>query len=317
MKAPRSRQEATSGAVPLAKRGRLERAARLVEGAPQGLRRAPCGWPRRGPRRARRAAPRAPSRRPSSGSWSAASTTAQSSSRPPVACGATTAGQPAAASAASSVAPRPAGSRRRRRAPRLPRRSRTAPAGGAARRLQPPAERPGEHVARQPPLGLTGDPPAHQLQRHDRHRLLQDQPLEVPEAARVADDHHPGLRRPAAGRDDRMGRAPARPRRGARARTGARRRRAPAPSRRMPPIASADSWRRKPRPASRSPRPSRIATVPPTAEATVAAISSSPRSSSTSRSSRRWIASPRCRTSYCSLTRRVNAFSVIAMNGVE
>ena len=81
--------------------------------------------------------------------------------------------------------------------------------------------------------------------------------------------------------------------------------------------ASAESWRRKPRPASRSPRPSRIATVPPTAEAIVATISSRPRSSRTRRSSRRWTAIPRCRTSYCSLTRRAKAFSVIAMNGVE
>ena len=60
-----------------------------------------------------------------------------------------------------------------------------------------------------------------------------------------------------------------------------------------------------------------IATVPPTAEAIVATISSSPRSSSTSRSSRRWTAMPRCSTSYCSFTSRAKAFSVIAMNGVE
>ncbi len=81
--------------------------------------------------------------------------------------------------------------------------------------------------------------------------------------------------------------------------------------------ASSDSSRRKPRPASGSPRPSRILTVPPTAEEIVAAISSRPRSSSTSRSSRRCTAIPRWRTSYCSLTSREKAFSVIAMNGIE
>ena len=75
-------------------------------------------------------------------------------------------------------------------------------------RVHQAAERPGEHVARQPSLGLAGDPPAHQLERDDRHRLLQDQPLEVPQAAGVADDHHPRLRRPAARRDHRMGQRP-------------------------------------------------------------------------------------------------------------
>ena len=73
------------------------------------------------------------------------------------------------------------------------------------RRLQATAEGAGEDVAGEPALGLAGDPAAHQLERDDRHRLLQDQPLEVAEAAGVADDHDPGLRRAAAGRDHRVG----------------------------------------------------------------------------------------------------------------
>ena len=193
-------------------------------------------------------------------------------------------------------------------------------------RLQPPAqlgrlhaaaERPGEDVAGEPALGLAGDPAAHQLQRDDRDRLLQDQPLEVAEAARVADDHHPGLRRPAARRDHRVGQRPAGDR-GVRGHEGvavagvaerllADRRRSRRPR--------AGGGSRARRGARRGRRGS--PTVPPTAEAIVAAISSRPRSSRTSRSSRRCTAMPRCSTSYCSLTSRAKAFSVIAMNGVE
>ena len=61
--------------------------------------------------------------------------------------------------------------------------------------LEATAERPGEDVAGEAALGLAGDAAAHQLERDDGDRLLQDQPLEVAEAAGVADDHHPGLRR--------------------------------------------------------------------------------------------------------------------------
>ena len=86
-------------------------------------------------------------------------------------------------------------------------------------RLQPPAQLcglhaaaqgAGEDVAGQTPLGLAGDPAPHQLERDDGDRLLQDQPLEVAEAAGVADDHDPGLGRPATGRDHRMGERPPR-----------------------------------------------------------------------------------------------------------
>ena len=67
----------------------------------------------------------------------------------------------------------------------------TAQLGG----LEPAAEGTGEDVAGEAALGLAGDAAPHQLQRHHRHGLLQDQPLEVTEAAGVAHDHDPGLRR--------------------------------------------------------------------------------------------------------------------------
>ena len=213
MKAPRSRQEATSGAVPLSKRGRLQRAARLVEGVAQALRRRPGGWRRRGPRRAPGRAPCGRRRRRRSGRGRRR--------RPP---------RRAARGRRSRGGRRPPGRRRRRGRVRAPP---TAAPGCVERedehrrlladperlqppaqlgRLHPPAERPGEDVAGEPPLGLAGDPAPHQLQRHHRDRLLQDQPLEVAEPAGVADDHHPGLRRPAARRDHRVGQRPPRDR---------------------------------------------------------------------------------------------------------
>ena len=147
----------------------------------------------------------------STGSRSAASTTAQSSSRPALSCGATTAGQASAASARSSAPVAPGrmveGEDQHRRFLADPERLQPPSQLG---RLQTAAEGAGEDVAGEPPLGLAGDPAAHQLQRHDRHRLLQDQPLEVAEAAGVADDHDPGLGWAAAGRDHRVGERPAR-----------------------------------------------------------------------------------------------------------
>ena len=77
------------------------------------------------------------------------------------------------------------------------------------RGLEAAAEGAGEDVAGEAALGLAGDPAAHQLEGDDGDRLLQDQPLEVAEAAGVADDHDPGLRRAAAGRDHRVGERPA------------------------------------------------------------------------------------------------------------
>ena len=67
------------------------------------------------------------------------------------------------------------------------------------RGLEAAAEGAGEDVAGEAPLGLPRDPAPHQLQGDDRDRLLEDQPLEVAEAAGVADDHDPGLRRAASG----------------------------------------------------------------------------------------------------------------------
>ena len=64
-----------------------------------------------------------------------------------------------------------------------------------------------------------------------------------------------------------------------------------------------------------SPRPDSTQTAPPVAAASARTTSSSPFSSSTSRSSRLWIAIPRWSTSYCSFTSLVNARSVSAMNG--
>ena len=63
---------------------------------------------------------------------------------------------------------------------------------------QPSGERLGQHVAGQAPLGVAHRALAHQLERHDGHRLLEDQPLEVAEPAGVERREQPGLRRAAA-----------------------------------------------------------------------------------------------------------------------
>ena len=57
--------------------------------------------------------------------------------------------------------------------------------------------------------------------------------------------------------------------------------------------------------------------APPIAFAVEARISSRPRPSITSRSSRSWTWALRSSTAYCSLTSRVAARSVIAMNGIS
>ena len=128
----------------------------------------------------------------------------------PIECGATTAGQ---ASAGERAFERPdrgggviEGEDQHRRFVADP--ERLQPPAQLSR-LHPPAEGAGEDVAGEAPLGLAGDAAAHQLEGDDGDRLLQDQPLEIAEAAGVADDHHPGLGRAAAGRDHRVGQGPA------------------------------------------------------------------------------------------------------------
>ena len=48
-----------------------------------------------------------------------------------------------------------------------------------------------EHVAGEPALRVLNDPAAHQLERHHRDRLLEDQALELAQAATVADRNEP------------------------------------------------------------------------------------------------------------------------------
>ena len=69
---------------------------------------------------------------------------------------------------------------------------------------EPAGERLREHVAGEPALGVAHRALAHQLECHDRHGLLEDQPLEVTEAACVARGHEPRLRRAAAPQRDRQ-----------------------------------------------------------------------------------------------------------------
>ena len=59
--------------------------------------------------------------------------------------------------------------------------------------MQAAGQRLREHVAREPALGVARDPLAHQLERDDGARLLEDEPLEVAERA-VAAPREPGLR---------------------------------------------------------------------------------------------------------------------------
>jgi hypothetical protein len=86
-----------------------------------------------------------------------------------------------------------------------------ADAARQAERLQAPRElraleragdHLGEHVAGQPALGRVRGAAAQQLERDDRHRLVQQQAVGLAQAARVLDRHEPGLRHdpPAGGR---------------------------------------------------------------------------------------------------------------------
>ena len=77
------------------------------------------------------------------------------------------------------------------------------------------------------------------------------------------------------------------------------------------------SGRRRPPLASTSPRASSTTELPPIAAAISRATSSRPPPCRTSRSRRSLTAMPRESTSYCSLTSRLKAASVIAMKGVS
>ena len=67
----------------------------------------------------------------------------------------------------------------------------------------------GQHVARQAPLGGLGHVAAQQLERDHRHRLVQDQPVELRQPAGVLGGHQPGLRHRALGPDRQRQRAAA------------------------------------------------------------------------------------------------------------
>ncbi len=317
MKAPRSRQEATSGVGAVGEGGRLQRAARLVEGVAKGVgRRGAAGG---GPDRAALGIEHPASLGCDVDRVAILGVDHRAEQLAP-------AGRVGGDDRGTGVGgERPLqrrlgrgrvveGEDEHRRLVADPERLEAAAQLGG---LEAAAQRPGEDVAGEAPLGLAGDAPAHQLEGDDGDRLLEDEALEVAEAAGVADDHHPGLRRAAARGDHRLGEGAAGRPTGAPGRTGGRR-----PSGTPPPCGSPARPPTRARGGNRGRRSARrgrrgSTTVPPTAEAIVAAISSSPRSSRTSRSSRRWTAMPRWSTSYCSLTRRAKAFSVIAMNGVE
>jgi hypothetical protein len=79
---------------------------------------------------------------------------------------------------------------------------------------------------------------------------------------------------------------------------------------------SSSNGRRKPWRASGSPRPSKTSAAPPTSVASAPATAPRPRSERTMRCRRSCAAIERRSSSYCSLTSRVNADSVTAMNGV-
>ena len=208
-----------------------------------------------------------------------------------------------------------------------PTRSRSPNGSQPARELGPassPRDHRGEHVAGEPALGVVGDAAAQQLERDDRDGLVQRQPVELGQRRRsslAATSHAcgagplavaaPACARPAArarGRQLAAGReAAARAAAGALAQLGADGREPSSRSARVDARAREQLAARveDQRACRRS------------ATASAAATPSSPRSESTIRSSRSCAESARWSTAYCSLTRCVNAFSVIAMNGTS
>ena len=146
--------------------------------------------------------------------------------------------------------------------------------------VQATGQRLGEHVARQPALGVTRDAHAHELQRDDGRRLAQDQLLDVAELAVIGATpaSHAWARSRAA-----TGSSSARP---PSARNGSGDRLASAGDRFAQLRALVLARLGAGGPSWRSSRRERLSTaaVPPIAVATTARISSRPRSSSTSRS---------------------------------
>ncbi len=165
-----------------------------------------------------------------------------------------------------------------------------------------------EHVAGQPALGVVGHAPPQQLERHDRDRLVEREPVELGQRAAVLGRHQPRLRgRPVAGHKPRpagpaacaarAARAPGPPaRRRGRSRAGRRRGRARPAPRPAPATTASGSGSPAARRASTSPRASNTIAAPPTSEASAPATPSRPRSESTIRSSRSWAESARWST---------------------
>ena len=197
MKAPRSRYEATSGARAVGEarspRARSAPRGRSAARAPSAAR----GWRRPGSARARGLERlRGPGPASSTGSPVAAvDDRAEQLARGRRRCGATDRRAVLDARYVGRASARP---RRRRRARRRARRPRSPMPKGASRSRtssagEPAGERRRQHVAGEPALGLAHHPLAHQLERDDDRRLLDDQPLEVAEPARASHDHQPGL----------------------------------------------------------------------------------------------------------------------------
>ena len=309
---PRSRWEATSGAVPLANRV-----------ASSAQRASWKEWRRFSPPAARLAAARTGPWAPSIaaraaaavaiGSASPASTTAQTSSWRPACWVATRAWTPCALEVLlqRDLGAVGVGRREDQGGRAVADAERSQP---VAHVLGPHAPREGrvEDLAREPALGVARHALAHQLQRDDDRGLLHAEPLEVAELAGAAHHDEPGLGVSAARRNW-MGECPAAQ------------------------LGGSGDERRRGRPAALDLVADRLAELGAEAPAAVGQLlpagvqhqpscrrpparsrarsRPSPPPSRTRRSSRSLTAIPRESTSYCSLTRRLAAASVIWMNG--
>ena len=205
--------------------------------------------------------------------------------------------------------PRPNGSRRR---------ASSGPSSVAAHQL-------GQHVAGEAALGRVRDPSAQQLERDDGDGLVQDEAVELRQPTGVLDRHEPGLRHPAAAVALGRGGDGQRERAGGELGMAGHEAARSAVARALAQLVAQGGRRARPRrarggrcagPAAHRGR-RRRARCRRRRSASAPATASSPRSESTMRCRRSCAAIERCRTAYCSLTRRVNAFSVTAMNGTS